>query len=105
MDEQHKLNDFEAASFDAWNELVARDLKGAPFEKKLVKRVAGVAVKPLYTQDDLPSSAHGELPGFSPYTRGGYALGSAEMGWDVRPELRRQDPAEAAQCALDQLNG
>jgi methylmalonyl-CoA mutase len=105
MDEPHKLNDFDAPSFDTWHELVARDLKGAPFDKKLVKRVAGVAVQPLYTRADLPASAAAELPGFAPYTRGGYALGAAEMGWDVRPEVDEPDPAKAAQTVLDQLNG
>jgi methylmalonyl-CoA mutase len=105
MDEQHKLNDFEAPSSEAWFELVARDLKGAPFDKKLVKRVAGVAVKPLYTEADLPQAAAAALPGFPPYTRGGYVLGGAEMGWDVRPELRQGSAEEAAQRVLDQLNG
>jgi methylmalonyl-CoA mutase len=105
MDEPHKLNDFEAPSYEAWYELVGRDLKGAPFDKKLVKRVAGVAVKPLYTRADLPPAAAAELPGFAPYTRGGYALGGVEMGWDLRPELRSGSAAEAAQNTLDQLNG
>src|SRR5688572_4162884 len=105
MDEPHKLNDFEAPSYETWRELVGRDLKGAPFDKKLVKRVAGIAVKPLYTRSDLAAEAAQELPGFAPYTRGGYALGAVEMGWDVRPELRHGSATDAAQNALDQLNG
>jgi methylmalonyl-CoA mutase len=49
MGEPHKLNEFEPVSYEAWLKLVERDLQGAPFEKKLVKRVAGIDVQPLYT--------------------------------------------------------
>jgi methylmalonyl-CoA mutase len=105
MSESHKLNDFEAASQDAWLKLVERDLAGAPFDKKLVKRVAGLAVKPLYGADDLPAGTADELPGFAPFTRGAYALGAAEMGWDVRQEVASGAAEEGAQAALENLNG
>jgi methylmalonyl-CoA mutase len=100
-----KLNDFGAASRDAWLKLVERDLAGAPFEKKLVKRVAGVSVQPLYEAGDVSEAAAGELPGFTPFTRGAYALGAVEMGWDVRQEVADATPAQAAQAALENLNG
>jgi methylmalonyl-CoA mutase len=105
MSESHKLNDFGPASHEAWLKLVERDLAGAPFEKKLVKRIAGVPIKPLYGEDDLPEHARDELPGFAPFTRGAYALGAVEMGWDVRQEVASADPAQAAQAALEHLNG
>ncbi len=104
MSEQ-KLNDFGPASQEAWLKLVERDLAGAPFEKKLVKRVAGVAIKPLYGEGDLPEAARGELPGFAPFTRGAYALGAVEMGWDLRQEVAAAEPEQAAQAVLDGLNG
>lgn len=104
MDEQHKLNEFEPPSFEAWQKLVERDLAGAPFEKKLVKQVAGLNVKPLYTSADSPRGP-AELPGFAPFTRGSHALGAAEMGWDVRQEICHAEPALAAQAVLDNLNG
>ena len=52
MGEQHKLNDFEPVTYETWLKLVERDLQGAPFEKKLVKRIAGIDVRPLYTRAD-----------------------------------------------------
>jgi methylmalonyl-CoA mutase len=103
MGEQQKPNGFEPASHEAWLKLVERDLQGAPFDKKLVKRVAGVQIAPLY--DRPQSEPHVGLPGFQPYTRGSWALGGAEMGWDVRPEVAHADPAQAAQVVLDDLNG
>jgi methylmalonyl-CoA mutase len=105
MSEPHKLNDFEAASPEAWLKLVERDLAGAPFDKKLVKRVAGLAIKPLYGAEDVPAGAETELPGFAPFTRGAYALGPVEMGWDVRQEVAHPAPEEAAQAVLENLNG
>lgn len=103
MSEQ-KLNEFEPASYEAWLKLVERDLAGAPFEKKLVKRIAGIDVQPLYTRADGTPDGAG-LPGFSPFTRGAYALGAAEMGWDVRHEVLAGEPEAAANAILAALNG
>jgi methylmalonyl-CoA mutase len=104
MQEPHKLNDFEAPSLETWRKLVERDLAGASFEKKLVKRVAGVDVQPLFTRADLPAAA-AELPGFAPFTRGSHALGGVEMGWDVRQEIAHAEPERAGLAALENLNG
>lgn len=102
--EPHKLNEFEPVSLEAWLKLVERDLQGAPFDKKLVKRIAGVDVRPLYTAKDAQPDAAG-LPGFAPYTRGSYALGASEMGWDVRHEVVSGAPESAADSILASLNG
>jgi methylmalonyl-CoA mutase len=106
MSEQQKLNEFEAASYEAWLKLVERDLAGAPFEKKLVKRIAGIDVQPLYTRKDAPADDDGAgLPGFPPYTRGSHALGGSELGWDVRQEVASGEPEGAAARILEALNG
>jgi methylmalonyl-CoA mutase len=103
--EPQKLNEFEPVSYEAWLKLVERDLAGAPFEKKLVKRVAGIDVQPLYVRKDAEPDGAG-WPGFSPYTRGSYALGGAEMGWDVRHEVASGDPSDnASESILESLNG
>src|SRR6478672_9354652 len=104
MGEPHKLNEFEPVSYEAWLKLVERDLQGAPFEKKLVKRVAGIEVQPLYTSKDAQPDAAG-VPGVSPFTRGSYALGATEMGWDVRHEVSAGEPDGAAESILESLNG
>jgi len=104
MGEQLKLNEFEPATYEAWLKLVERDLAGAPFDKKLVKRVSGVDILPLYTQDTDAGKQAG-LPGFAPFTRGSFALGAAEMGWDVRQEVAHASPTRAADSVRDQLAG
>lgn len=107
MDQHEKLNEFGPSSYAEWLKLVERDLAGAPFEKKLVKRVAGVDIRPLYTRQENPSEGQSapDLPGFAPFRRGGYALGATEMGWEVRHEVTQADPKDAAASALDALNG
>lgn len=104
MSEQKRLNEFEPASYEAWLKLVERDLKGAPFEKKLVKRTAGIEVKPLYTRADARDDGAG-LPGFFPFTRGSALLGASESGWDVRHEVAQGEPEAAATSILESLNG
>jgi methylmalonyl-CoA mutase len=104
MGERQKLNEFEPVSYESWRELVARDLEGAPFEKKLVKRVAGIDVEPLYAPGRARPATAG-LPGFAPYTRGSWALGAAEMGWDVRAEISLASPSAARDAILEELNG
>lgn len=112
MGEQQKLNEFETATYEAWLKLVERDLKGAPFEKKLVKRVSGIDVQPLYTRAGSERAGAAPqrddaagIPGFAPYTRGCYALGASEMGWDVRFELAQGEPEDGAESIADNLAG
>lgn len=90
MGERQKLNEFGPVSYEDWLKLVERDLEGAPFEKKLVKRVAGVDIRPLYLRADVTPDGAG-LPGFFPYARGSWPLASVEMGWDVRQETSLSD--------------
>ncbi len=103
MADQQKLNEFPNPSLETWRKLVDRDLAGAPFEKKLVKKIAGVDVRPLYVKVDAVDGTG--LPGFAPFTRGDWALGGAEMGWDVRAEIVHAEPEAAAKSILEQLNG
>src|SRR4051794_13389915 len=95
MSDPQKLNEFGPVTYEDWLKLVERDLEGAPFEKKLVKRVAGVDIRPLYLRADVTPDGAG-LPGFAPFTRGSWQLGGVEMGWDVRQETTSAEPAQAA---------
>jgi len=100
---EQKLNEFEPASYEEWLKLVDRDLKGAPFDKKLVKRVAGIDVVPLYTQDRSSLGREG-LPGQAPFTRGSHSLGHTENGWDLRQQIAQPDLASARQAISDELS-
>jgi len=97
--------DFPPVGYDQWKASVVAELKGVPFEKKLVTRVPdGIDIQPLYTAADWPSDGDPSgFPGFMPLTRGSRALGHAVGGWDVRQEHLHPDPAEANKAILEDL--
>jgi methylmalonyl-CoA mutase len=65
--------DFPPVSTAAWEAAIAKDLKGADYEKKLVWRSEeGLAIRPYYRQEAL-AGLEGQLrtsPGRYPFTRG-----------------------------------
>lgn len=102
---KQKLNEFEPVSIDQWKTVVERDLKGADFGRRLVKKVAGgIAVQPLYDGSGVDADQAG-MPGAAPFTRGNDSLGRVEMGWDVRQQHRHPDPAVAADQIQEDLMG
>lgn len=102
---QRLLAEFPHPAPDEWRQLVEKDLKGVPFEKKLVtKTYEGIDIQPLYTADqvaDLPFTE--SLPGFPPYVRGGAAAGYQARAWEICQELPYPTPAEWNQAALHDL--
>ena len=105
MIEKELTLDFPPVGYDQWKADVLTDLKGAPFEKKLVTHTPdGIEVQPLYTSADWPSDNDPSgFPGFLPMTRGSRTLGHAVGGWDVRQEHLHPDPAEANRAILEDL--
>lgn len=87
--------EFEPPTREAWLALVAKVLKGADFEKRLVARTAdGLAIQPLYTRADAVASA--ALGGRTVYFPG---------GWDIRQRHAEPDPAAANAAILEDLGG
>ncbi|MEH7881031.1 methylmalonyl-CoA mutase family protein, partial [Rhizobium laguerreae] len=67
-----------------WAELAQKELRTSP-EKLTWQTPEGIAVKPLYTAEDLDGAGHlGSLPGFSPFTRGPRATMYAGRPWTIR---------------------
>jgi methylmalonyl-CoA mutase len=97
--------DFPPVGYDQWKTDVVAELKGAPFEKRLVTRIPdGIDIQPLYTAADWPSDGDPSgFPGFMPLTRSDRTLGHAVGGWDVRQEHLHPDPAEANKAILEDL--
>jgi methylmalonyl-CoA mutase len=80
-------------SRDAWLALVAKVLKGADFDERLVSRTAdGLALQPLYTRPDA-------VEGAAAVGRSGWYPG----GWDVRQRHAETDPKAANAAILDDL--
>lgn len=99
--------EFPTVTYDDWRKQAEADLKGAPFEKKLVGQTfEGIAIQPLYTPRDWDGSADPSgFPGFDPLTRGCSPLGAVVNGWDIRQEHASPEPADANRAILNDLVG
>jgi len=98
---------FEKVAYAQWRARVERDLKGAPFDKKLVSKTAdGLRIEPLYSARDWSGADDpAGLPGRAPFTRGAHAAGRAQDGWAIRGEYAHPDPAEVNAAILADLEG
>jgi methylmalonyl-CoA mutase len=93
--------DFPLVDRAAWRALVDKVLKGADFERRLVRTTQdGIPVQPLYDIDATAGLRAGAgLPGSAPHIRGAAAAG----GWDVRQACTHPDPATANVQILEDL--
>ncbi len=66
------FSEFAPVSTEEWMAKITADLKGAPFEKKLVWRTSeGFNVNPFYRAEDLEGlKTTTSLPGEPPFVRG-----------------------------------
>ena len=97
MATEHLLEEFPPVSTAAWEAAIARDLRGADYEERLIWRTEeGLAVKPYYRAEDLKSLACLDAaPGDFPYRRGVRTTG----GWRIREEIDATDAEEANRAA------
>ncbi len=102
-EKKEKLFDqFPAISTEEWRAKVDADLKGAPFDKKLVWRTnEGFNVQPMYRAEDIADfKTTDSLPGEYPYIRGT----RTDNDWLARQEIIAENLKEANEKALDVLN-
>ena len=75
----------EQPTLDEWGKTVSRELKGAGVDDLTWKTPEGIAVKSLYTDEDLANVEHlGGLPGFAPFVRGPRASMYVGRPWTIR---------------------
>src|SRR5690606_27039652 len=76
---------FPKPSLEDWKALARKELKGKDPDSLLWQTPEGIAIKPLYTADDLDSLQHDPgLPGFAPFVRGPRATMYAGRPWTLR---------------------
>ena len=100
MAEKEKLfNQFPPVSTEEWRAKVDADLKGAPFDKKLVWRTnEGFNVQPMYRAEDIKDlQTTSSLPGEYPFVRGT----RTNNDWLTRQEILESSPEEANKKALE----
>ena len=92
---------FPPVSTADWRAKVEADLKGAPFDKKLVWKTAeGFDVQPMYRAEDIEGlSTLKSLPGEFPFVRGT----RDNNDWRIRQEIIADTPAEANAKAVEVL--
>lgn len=96
------FSEFAPVSTEEWMAKITADLKGAPFEKKLVwKTGEGFNVNPFYRAEDIEGLKTTEsLPGEFPYVRGT----KVDNDWKVRQDIKVTDFKVANGKALDILD-
>ena len=102
-EKNEKLFDqFPPITTEEWRAKVDADLKGVPFEKKLVWRTnEGFNVQPMYRAEDIENfTTTSSLPGQVPYIRGT----RTDNDWLTRQEIPATDPAEANKQALEAIS-
>ena len=89
---QKLFTEFPAVTTQEWEEVIAKDLKGADYQKKLVWRtMEGFNVRPYYRAEDLERIRHlGSEPGKFPYVRGV----EENNNWLVRQTVKAESPAD-----------
>jgi len=97
MTTEQLLKDFPPVTTAAWESVIARDLKGADYEKRLIWQTEeGLAVRPYYRAEDLKRVAClNSAPGEFPYRRGNRTTGN----WQIREEIDAADLAAATAAA------
>ena len=77
--------EFKTVSLDDWQAAAAQSLKGKPLDSLTWHTPEGIAVKPLYTAEDVAHLPHANtMPGFAPFIRGPQATMYAVRPWTIR---------------------
>ena len=101
-DNKEKLfSQFPPVSYETWRAKVDADLKGVPFDKKLVWRTnEGFSVQPMYQRADIEDfKTLNSLPGEFPYIRGT----RDNTHWLTRQEIIATEAGEANATAREVL--
>lgn len=79
------MSEFPKPDRKQWEALAEKELRGKPLEDLTWDTPEGIAVKPLYTSEDVSGFAlEDELPGFAPFKRGVRASMYANRPWTIR---------------------
>lgn len=93
--------DFPPISTAEWKAKIVSDLKGVPYDKKLVWHTSeGFEVEPFYRREDLAALPHIQAtPGTFPYVRSTRQNNT----WQIRQDIAAATAEEVNQKALDVL--
>jgi len=79
------MTEFPKKTLDDWQALAAKECRGRPLEELTWDTPEGIAVKPLYSAEDLKGLDYlDSMPGMAPFVRGPKATMYAGRPWTVR---------------------
>ncbi len=105
MDTQKKqdlFTEFPPITTERWEEAITKDLKGADYERKLVKTTLdGIKTRPYYRSENLKGLEHilNVKPGAFPFVRGN----KSNNDWLIRQNIVVEDFVEANKKIMDAL--
>lgn len=102
MSEKKLFAEFPPVSTEQWEEVIARDLKGADYEKRLVWRTnEGFNVRPYYRSTNLENLQYLQsLPGEFPFVRGKNVQQNA---WEICQQFDVECESEANAKAVEAI--
>lgn len=103
QNEQKLFTEFPPVTTEQWEAVIAKDLKGADYDKKLVWKTAeGFNVRPYYRAEDLKDIKFlGTEVGKFPFVRGVKKCNN----WRIMQTMWQTDPVEANRMALKAIEG
>jgi len=89
---ENLFDDIPKSDKQQWLTLVNKDLKGADFNEKLLRTVAGIEIQPLYTKEDIPKYEHDAADDFLAELDPEFLEGAAEdssrnVTWNICEEV------------------
>jgi methylmalonyl-CoA mutase len=96
------FTEFPPVSTEQWEEVIKKDLKGADYERRLVRTTLdGIKARPYYRSENLQGLEHilDVQPGEFPYVRGD----KSDNDWLIRQDIVVDDYEVANKTALDAI--
>ncbi len=90
------LKDFVELNYEEWKKFVEVELKGIPFDKKLVtKTYEGIDLKPIYDIDDIKNLEQlKSKPGYPDFIRGTGISGYLIENWNIHQSIHNTLPED-----------
>lgn len=94
------LQEFPPVTTESWEKVIRQDLKGADYDKRLVRKSDdGITIKPYYRAEDLAGLPYlDSVPGEFPYLRG-----TAVGDWKILEIVEASEIGRAHQLAQEAL--
>jgi methylmalonyl-CoA mutase len=95
MTKNNLFSDFNPNTKQEWIDKITKDLKGADFDKKMIKKSEGeIDIYPFYRKEDLNQlEGLDQKPGEFPYKRG---VQDTENNWEIREDIIDSDLSKAS---------